>query len=93
MVPNQTVLRSRIILGCADGQTSTAVTKELGITNWTVGKWRARFLKERLPGLQDELRLGPPRTISDEQVMEVVNKTLSFHQAQGGNPLEHSLRR
>ena len=49
--PYQTVLRSRIILGCADGQTSTAVAKELGITNWTVGKWRARFLKERLAGL------------------------------------------
>lgn len=75
--PYQAVLRSRIILGCAAGQTNQDVAKELGITTWTVGKWRARFLKERLPGLQDEPRLGPPRTISDEQVMEVVNKTLS----------------
>jgi len=75
--PYQTVLRSRIILGWADGETNTAVAKELGIAMRTVGKWRARFLKERLAGLQDEPRLGPPRTISDEQVMEVINKTLS----------------
>lgn len=75
--PYQTVLRSRIILGCANGQTSTSVAKGLGITTWTVGKWRSRFLRERLPGLQDKPRLGPPRTISDEQVTEVVNKTLS----------------
>ena len=73
----QAVLRSRIILGCANGQTNTAVAKELGITTWTVGKWRSRFLKDRLPGLEDEPRLGPPRSISDEKVMEVVNKTLS----------------
>lgn len=75
--PYQVVMRSRIILGCAEGQTNTAVAKELGIAKRTVGIWRARFLKERLPGLQDEPRLGPPRSISDEQVMEVVNKTLS----------------
>ncbi len=75
--PFQTVLRSSIVLGCAGGQTITAVAKELGIAKRTVGKWRARFLKERLPGLQDEPRLGPPRRISDDQVMEVVNKTLT----------------
>jgi len=75
--PYQAVLRSRIILGCADGQTNLAVAKNLGISNWTVGKWRARFLLERLAGLHDEPRTGAPRTIGDEKVMEVVNKTLS----------------
>jgi transposase len=33
-----------------------------------VGKWRARFLKERLEGLYDEQRPGAPRKISDEQI-------------------------
>ncbi len=74
--PYQTVLRSRIILGCADGLTNTAVAKALGISNWTVGKWRARFLKDGLNGLSDEPRMGAPRSISDQQVMDVVNKTL-----------------
>ena len=53
--PYQAVLRSRIILGCANGQTNTVVAQELGITTWTVGKWRSRFLKDRLPGLEDVL--------------------------------------
>jgi transposase len=75
--PQQAVLRSRIILRCADGLTNTAVAKELGISGWTVGKWRSRFLRHRLAGLNDEPRFGAPRSIGDEKVMEVVNKTLS----------------
>jgi transposase len=41
-----------------------------------VGKWRARFFKERLEGLYDEPRPGAPRKISDEQVERVVIQTL-----------------
>lgn len=73
----QLVLRSKIILRCADGLPNTAVAKELGISNWTVGKWRSRFQRFRLAGLEDEPRSGGPRTISDEIVMELVNKTIS----------------
>ena len=38
-----------------------------------VGKWRARFVK---PRLDDEPRPGVPRTVSDEQVGQVVVRTL-----------------
>ena len=75
--PQQLVLRSNIILRCADGLPDTAVAKELGISNRTVGKWRSRFLRDRLDGLRDAPRSGAPRSIDDEKVMEVVNKTLS----------------
>jgi transposase len=75
--PQQEVLRARIILGCAAGQTNLAVARQLGISNWTVGKWRARVLKYRLAGLFDEPRSGAPRSIGDKKVMEVVRKTLS----------------
>ncbi len=75
--PQQLVLRSKIILRCADGLPDTAVAKELGISNRTVGKWRSRFLQDRLDGLRDAPRTGAPRSIDDEKVMEVVNKTLS----------------
>ena len=34
------------------------------------------FLENGLPGLHDELRPGAPRSITDEQVAEVVYKTL-----------------
>ena len=74
--PQQEVLRACIILGCASGQTGMAVARALGVSNATVGKWRARFLSYRLAGLSDEPRMGGPRTVGDRQVMAIVNKTL-----------------
>ena len=41
-----------------------------------VGKWRRRFVEHRLDGLTDDPRPGAPRTISDDQVEEVIVKTL-----------------
>jgi transposase len=69
-------LRSRIVLLAADGLRNTEIAAELGIHRNAAGKWRARFLEHRLDGLTDEPRPGRPRTISDEQVEEVVIKTL-----------------
>ena len=69
-------LRARIVLAAADGHTNTAIATDLRVTLPTVGKWRQRFLDKRLEGLTDEPRPGPPRTITDAQVEEVVTKTL-----------------
>jgi transposase len=41
-----------------------------------VGKWRGRFVCQRLAGLSDEDRPGRPRTIADEQAEQVITKTL-----------------
>jgi transposase len=69
-------LRCRIVLACADGKTNTVVAQELGIERKTAGKWRARFVAERLDGLHDEPRPGAPRTVSDDAVELVIVKTL-----------------
>jgi len=69
-------LRARIVLAAANGHTNTAIATDLRVTLPTVGKWRQRFLDKRLEGLTDEPRPGPPRTITDAQVEEVVTKTL-----------------
>jgi transposase len=69
-------LRSRIVLACAAGKSNTIVAEELQTTRQTVGKWRSRFLKRRLQGLDDEERPGAPRTITDERVEKVIVKTL-----------------
>lgn len=68
--------RCRIILRCADGTSSKAVAAELGVHEHTVGKWRRRFLKERIESLLDENRSGRPRTITDDQVAAVIERTL-----------------
>lgn len=41
-----------------------------------VGKWRTRFVANRLDGLLDEPRPGAPRTISDKDVERVIALTL-----------------
>jgi len=69
-------MRSRIVLLAAEGFHNTEIAAELRIHRNVAGKWRSRFLEHRLDGLLDEPRPGRPRTIADEQVEEVVIKTL-----------------
>ena len=59
--------RCRIILRCGDGLPSKVVAAELGVHEHTVGKWRRRFLKDRIEGLLDEAQPGRPRTIGDRR--------------------------
>jgi hypothetical protein len=54
-------LRARIVLACADGQDSKVVAVRQPVTPQTVGKWRARFVQDRLDGLLDAPRSRRPR--------------------------------
>jgi transposase len=69
-------LRARIVLACADGRSNTQVARHLRVALPTVGKWRARFVADRLEGLVDEPRPGAPRTLTDAQVEAVITRTL-----------------
>jgi transposase len=68
--------RARIVLACAEGLDNDQVAPRVGVGRVTVGKWRERFLELRLDGLNDEPRPGAPRSITDEQVDQVVARTL-----------------
>jgi transposase len=68
--------RSRIVLLAAEGLKNTEIAERLGISRNMALTWRARFAEHRLDGLLDEPRPGRPRTITDEQVEEVIIKTL-----------------
>ena len=74
-------LRSRIVLAAADGQANSEIGATLGCHPATAGKWRRRFVAQRLDGLSDEPRPGAPRTISDEQVEAVIVKSLERNRA------------
>lgn len=67
-LPAGLVRRASIVLACAEGAPNSAVAARLGITNATVGKWRQRFVADRIAGLHDELRPGKPRSIDDERI-------------------------
>src|SRR5919108_1079751 len=68
--------RARIVLACAEGCNNHTVARRLRATPATVGKWRSRFVEDRLEGLYDEPRPGAPRTITDEQIEQVIVGTL-----------------
>ena len=53
-----------------------AAAAELGVSWDMVSKWRGRFLRDRLEGLNDEPWPGRHRAITDERVELVVTKTL-----------------
>ena len=72
-------LRARIVLRCDAGRSNRVVAAQLRVTTQTVGKWRARFVAQRMQGLLDEPRPGAPRSISDELVEAVLAKTLHEH--------------
>src|SRR3954471_13055244 len=64
--------RARIIVACAEGADSKVVARRLHVTPATVCKWRGRFIKHRLDGLYDEPRPGAVRTVTDDQVEQVI---------------------
>jgi transposase len=68
--------RARIVLACAEGQDNKVVAKRLRMSQTTVCKWRGRFVRGRLDGLYDEPRPGTPRQISDDQIEQVIVRTL-----------------
>jgi transposase len=69
-------LRARIVLRSADGGTIGEVAHDVGVSRNMVSKWRSRFLAGRLDGLSDEPRPGRPRTITDDQIEQVIVQTL-----------------
>jgi transposase len=68
--------RARMILACAAGQDNKAVARRVRVAPATVGKWRRRFIENRVAGLMDEPRPGAPRRVTDEQIEDVIVRTL-----------------
>jgi transposase len=69
-------LRCRIVLACAEGMSNAEVAQRFRISRPTVGKWRSRFVDDRLDGLVDEPRPGRPPSITVDQIEDVVVATL-----------------
>lgn len=74
--PLRDVLRARIILAAAEGLSNQEISERLGISIPTAARWRERFLENRIAGLQDRIRTGAPRRISDKIAGRVILLTL-----------------
>jgi putative transposase len=82
-LPASLSARARIVLSSAEGVANSTIAGRLGLGKATVGKWRARFIERRMAGLYDDVRSGPPRTIDDERVANLIKTTLHTKPANG----------
>jgi transposase len=70
------VLRAKVVLWAADGHTDLEIAERLGVVPRTAARWRARFLKEGVAGLErDAPRPGRTPAISAQTVLAVIEKT------------------
>src|SRR4029453_5718106 len=68
--------RARLVLACDWSKTNGELAVAAGVTRQTVGRWRHRFVRKRLPGLLDEPRPGAPRKITAPEVGRVIALTM-----------------
>ena len=75
-LPVRQVERARVVLLAAAGKQDLEIAAEIGISNQKAARWRKRFLKLGLAGLEkDAPRPGRTPTITPARVQEVVRKT------------------
>ncbi len=75
--PQKVALRARIILLSADGAPTEQIMARLATTTPTISRWRERYRLLGVPGIVvDRTRPGRRPRITEEQVREVVERTL-----------------
>jgi len=82
-LPYAMVRRAKIILLAAEGLNNKTISEEVALSGRMVGIWRQRFLAQGLMGLYDESKSGAPRSISDDEVTVLVQKTLESKPSKG----------
>ena len=68
--------RADIVLAAAEGVNDLQIARRLRTTRPTVAKWLGRYRELGPDGLHDEVRSGRPRTVQEQQVAEIVHRTL-----------------
>jgi DNA-directed RNA polymerase specialized sigma24 family protein len=63
-LPHKVVQRAKLVLYAADGLSNVEIAARLDSAPEVVGRWRSRFARERLAGLEDRARSGRPRRFS-----------------------------
>src|SRR6266511_4826342 len=69
--------RARLVLLAADGMASRAIGRQVGCTTGTASKWRVRYARERLAGLDETGDRGaePKYTAgTDKSILAVLDR-------------------
>lgn len=75
--PVRDVLRSRIVLLAAEGNSNQEIAVQLGVHRHSVALWRQRFARQRLKGLEEKPRRGRKRLYEADAVEKIIDTTLS----------------
>ena len=79
-VPKRMVERAKIVLQAAEGKQDREIAAVLHIGRHTVARWRARFLKFGVPGIEkDAPRKGRTRRIDPEAVVRKTTQEKPHH--------------
>ncbi len=65
--PYRDVIRAKIILFAAEGLSNDVIATRLDTPRQIVSKWRKRFFKNRLMGLEEQARSGRPVRFSPQR--------------------------
>jgi transposase len=74
--PARLVLRASLVLAAADGRANNVIAEELGTDRMLVGKWRSRFARQGLAGIEkDAPRGGRMATARDALAATIIEWT------------------
>jgi transposase len=71
------VLRSQIILACAEGESYDGIQASLSISRPVINKWKGRYKEMGLAGLKDKPRPGKPRIYQEADMARVIQLACS----------------
>lgn len=63
----ENVIRAKIVLYAAEGLDNDAIAARVDTPRQIVSKWRKRFFRERLRGLEERSRSGRPALFSPQR--------------------------
>jgi transposase len=72
--PHVEILRARIVLLAAQGHPSDEIAHTLGVSEQMVCKWRSRFSKAGMAGLNESPKSGRPTRLPPEKVHKVLTE-------------------
>ncbi len=85
-------LRAKIVLGCANGERTQGVAQRLAVSQRCVEKWRARFVRERLAGLDDRPRDGRKLTYETNTRIELIALACEPLALEGNKPIRRTIQ-
>ena len=74
-LPARDVFVASVILALADGKSYTEIERELNTSRPTIARWKSRFEKKGMAGLEAQHKGSKPRTVTPAVQAKVLRKT------------------